>query len=381
MDTDSENQTWLSTVVFTDIVGYSKRSVDQQIEIKEHFNQLISEAIADVDEEDRVVLDTGDGVALCMLGDPEAAIKASMELRNRVLTPQMSAPIPYEIRTGVNLGPVRLVTDINKQYNVLGDGINTAQRIMSFAGSNQMLVSRSFYDVAWCLSDEYSNLFQYLGVRKDKHERQHVLYEVRRHTDTVEIDIEFEPTSEPVFDEVTRIIRSRLANEAAPASTIDWDEEILRRVENDLVPHIGPLASLLVRKEANHAPSLEDLFVRLARAVPAGKARSAFMARTAEILDEVNTGEPVSVPSELTRTELSDTASEPVSGSQPATWDPAILDLATKQLAAFIGPLAAMLVRKASRRTGSVTELYALLANEVPDPRDRDTFLKSAPKA
>jgi|GEM_PF-822147 class 3 adenylate cyclase len=381
MDTDSENQTWLSTVVFTDIVGYSKRSVDQQIEIKEHFNQLISEAIADVDPEDRVVLDTGDGVALCMLGDPEAAIKATMELRNRVLTPQMSAPIPYEIRTGVNLGPVRLVTDINKQYNVLGDGINTAQRIMSFAGSNQMLVSRSFYDVAWCLSDEYSNLFQYLGVRKDKHERQHVLYEVRHHTDTVEIDIEFEPTSEPVFDEVTRIIRSRLANEAAPAISIDWDDEILRRVENDLVQHIGPLASLLVRKEANHAPSLEDLFVRLARAVPAGKARSAFMARTAEILDEVNTAEPVSVPSELTRTELSDTVSKPVSHSKPAAWDPAILDLATKQLAAFIGPLAAMLVRKASRRTGSVTELYALLANEVPDPRDRDTFLKGAPKA
>ena len=381
MDTDSENQTWLSTVVFTDIVGYSKRSVDQQIEIKEHFNQLISEAIADVDQEDRVVLDTGDGVALCMLGDPEAAIKASMELRNRVLTPQMSAPIPYEIRTGVNLGPVRLVTDINKQYNVLGDGINTAQRIMSFAGSNQMLVSRSFYDVAWCLSDEYSNLFQYLGVRKDKHERQHVLYEVRRHTDTVEIDIEFEPTSEPVFDEVTRIIRSRLANEAAPASSIYWDDEILRRVENGLVPHIGPLASLLVRKEANHAPSIEDLFVRLARAVPAGKARSAFMAKTSEILDEVNTGEPVSVLSELTRTELSDTVSEPVSNSQPATWDPAILDLATRQLAAYIGPLAAMLVRKASRRTSSVDELYALLANEVPDPRDRESFLQGAPKA
>jgi class 3 adenylate cyclase len=379
MDTDSENQTWLSTIVFTDIVGYSKRSVGQQIEIKEHFNQLISEAIVDVDREDRVVLDTGDGVALCMLGDPEVAIKASMELRNRVLMPQMSAPIPYEIRTGVNLGPVRLVTDINNQYNVLGDGINTAQRIMSFAGSNQMLVSRSFYDVAWCLSDEYSNLFQYLGVRKDKHEREHVLYEVRHHADPVEIDIEFEPTSEPVFDEVTRIIRSRLANEPAPAVAVDWDEEILRRVENNLVQHIGPLASLLVRKEANHAPSLEDLFVRLARAVPAGKPRSTFMAKTAQILEEAEASEPVSGSAELTRTETGDTVQEEVVSLQSEAWDPAVLELATKQLAVYIGPLAAMLVRKASRRTGSVAELYALLANEVPDPRDRETFLNSAP--
>jgi len=373
MNTDSDNQTWQSTIVFTDIVGYSKRSVDQQIEIKEHFNLLISEAIADVDKEDRVVLDTGDGVALCMLGDPEAAIKASMELRNRVLSPQMSAPIPYEIRTGVNLGPVRLVTDINGQYNVLGDGINTAQRVMSFAGSNQMLVSRSFYDVAWCLSDEYSNVFQYLGVRKDKHDREHVLYEVRQHSDIVEVDIEIEPDSEPVFNEVTRIIRSRLANEPAPQSTVDWDDEILRRVENDLVQYIGPLASLLVRKEANHAPSLEDLFVRLARAVPAGKARSAFMARTSDMLDEMNAREPVSVPSGITHTELSDTVVE------SAVWDPEVLELAGKQLAVYIGPLAAMLVRKAARRTGSVSELYALLSNEIPDPRDRDTFLKGAP--
>ncbi len=37
------------------------------------------------------------------------------------------------MRAGINLGPVRLVRDINSQPNIIGDGINVAQRVMSFA--------------------------------------------------------------------------------------------------------------------------------------------------------------------------------------------------------------------------------------------------------
>ena len=37
------------------------------------------------------------------------------------------------VRLGINLGPVRLVKDINGQMNIIGDGINVAQRVMSFA--------------------------------------------------------------------------------------------------------------------------------------------------------------------------------------------------------------------------------------------------------
>ena len=51
------------------------------------------------------------------------------------------------IRMGVNLGPVRLVKDLNAQLNIIGDGINVAQRVMSFSDPGQLLVSRSFYEV------------------------------------------------------------------------------------------------------------------------------------------------------------------------------------------------------------------------------------------
>jgi hypothetical protein len=82
------------------------------------------------------------------------------------------------VRSGVNLGPVRLVKDLNGQMNIIGDGINVAQRVMSFSRPGQLLVSRSFYEVVSCLSRDYANLFHHEGSRTDKHVREHEVYSV-----------------------------------------------------------------------------------------------------------------------------------------------------------------------------------------------------------
>jgi hypothetical protein len=62
--------------------------------------------------------------------------------------------------------------------NIIGDGINVAQRVMSFADPGQLLVSRSFYEVVSCLSRDYMNLFRHEGSRTDKHVREHEVYSV-----------------------------------------------------------------------------------------------------------------------------------------------------------------------------------------------------------
>jgi len=49
---------------------------------------------------------------------------------------------------------------------------------MSFAAPNQLLVSRSFYEVVSCLSRDYASLFRYEGARTDKHVRAHEVYAV-----------------------------------------------------------------------------------------------------------------------------------------------------------------------------------------------------------
>ena len=172
------NRTFICSVIFIDIVEYTRKSVNEQIRIKEHFNALLSEAIKDISVSDRIILDTGDGAAIGFLGDPEDALFVAMSLRDSLKDDQDEATLDLQVRMGINLGPVKLLKDINNQPNLIGDGINVSQRIMSFAEPGQLLVSRSYYDIVSCLSQEYAKLFQYQGARADKHVREHDIYAV-----------------------------------------------------------------------------------------------------------------------------------------------------------------------------------------------------------
>jgi len=181
---DQTSRNVICSVVFVDLVEYSKKSVAEQLELKDRFTALLADALKDIAINDRIVLDTGDGAAMSFLGDPEDALFVGMSLRDALKGPVGAAEAENggrddaPIRMGINLGPVRLVRDINGHPNIVGDGINVAQRIMSFAEPGQILASRSYYDVVSCLSDEYAKLFSYEGSRTDKHVREHEVYVV-----------------------------------------------------------------------------------------------------------------------------------------------------------------------------------------------------------
>ncbi|MFC4157802.1 adenylate/guanylate cyclase domain-containing protein [Chitinimonas lacunae] len=169
---DRSNKTLICSVVFLDLVAYSKQAVAEQIRLKEQFNNLLSNALHDIAANDRIVLDTGDGAAINFLGDPEDALFVAINLRDA------AAEMGLKIRIGINLGPVKLVKDVNGRLTPLGDGINVAQRIMGFAEPGAILVSRSYHEVVSCLSDVYAELFQFEGSRTDKHVREHAVYAV-----------------------------------------------------------------------------------------------------------------------------------------------------------------------------------------------------------
>jgi hypothetical protein len=171
-------KTIICSVFFLDIVEYSKKSVSGQISLKERFNAFLSAAISGVPVTDRIILDTGDGAAISFLGDVEDALRASLSMRKSLLSEEGLADPPLLVRMGVNLGPVRLVKDINGQPNIVGDGINVAQRVMGFSEPGQILVSRSYYDAASRLSQDYAGMFHYEGSRTDKHVREHEVYAI-----------------------------------------------------------------------------------------------------------------------------------------------------------------------------------------------------------
>ena len=172
------SKTIMCSVFFLDIVGYSKKSVTGQISLKERFNRYLSAAIEDVPIADRIILDTGDGAAINFLGDIEEALKAALNLRETLLNEDPAIDHPLMVRMGINLGPVRLVRDINGQPNIVGDGINVAQRVMGFADASQILVSRSYYDAVSRISPQFAGMFHYQGSRTDKHVREHEVYAI-----------------------------------------------------------------------------------------------------------------------------------------------------------------------------------------------------------
>ncbi len=171
------SRTFICSVLFLDIVEYSRKPVAEQIRLKDRFNALIASAIREIPPADRIILDTGDGVAINFLGDPEDALFVAMSLRD-AFAPDLNQPPVVPARIGINLGPVRLVRDLNSQPSIIGDGINVAQRVMAFASTGQILVSRSYYEIVSHMSEAYSRLFSYEGSRTDKHVREHEVYSV-----------------------------------------------------------------------------------------------------------------------------------------------------------------------------------------------------------
>ena len=117
----------------------------------------------------------------------------------------------------------------------------------------------------------------------------------------------------------------------------------------------GPIASALVKKHARSATSLPDLCDTLARQIASETDRRAFLnACSREFGSPLEAG-AVQTPPEI-----------PQISSPPATsWDPAALDRCRGLLAPHVGPLAKIIVDRASRKTRSLQELYLLVSAEI----------------
>jgi len=355
------HRTFIATVVFLDIVGYSERPVTQQVELKTRLNELVAGVLEHVPATDRMMLDTGDGAALCFLGDPEDALFAASNLRasTAAIGPELA------LRIGINLGPLRIVKDVNGQPNMLGDGINVAQRVMSFAVPNQILVSRSYYEIVSRLSQEYSRLFQYVGIHRDKHVREHEVYMMTGGGPGGGAPTAAPATapagSAPVAGGPPGVVES---TEFVPVAGPSFEPAVLARVEGALAESIGPLARVLVRKAAKTAPNLAALCQLLAVAVPEAQ-QAAFRRRLGDLA-----GRPALPPAAPTGAA---TAPAPAAPGRPLSAE--VLAEATQRLAVYIGPMAKLLVKRAAEQASGTRDLYERLARHIDAPRDRQRFV------
>ncbi len=136
-----------ATIVFTDIVGFSKKPTAEQRHLVEALTgEIIHELrpllTPPMELPSIVALPTGDGVALAFLHRPNQpwgrGTIFSLILR---IQKWASEGTGVSLRIGVHVGPVEVITDINGRPNVCGDTVNYAQRVMDAANPRQVLLS------------------------------------------------------------------------------------------------------------------------------------------------------------------------------------------------------------------------------------------------
>ena len=108
----NKNLEYLS-VLFTDIVGYSKLINADQISCKAKFNEIWLESLSELESPKVVSIDTGDGAILTSLGDPEIPVKFAILLLQKFSERDVATKYRMSVRMGIHFGPVEVANDIN----------------------------------------------------------------------------------------------------------------------------------------------------------------------------------------------------------------------------------------------------------------------------
>src|SRR5438046_1365416 len=135
-----EIQLEIGHVLFIDIVGYSKLSVNEQHAAVEELNQIVrrSEQFQKAEAASRLLkIPTGDGMALVFYTSPEAPAQCAVEI-SRALKEHPR----LQLRMGIHSGPVSGVVDVNERANLAGAGINMAKRVMDCGDAGHILLSK-----------------------------------------------------------------------------------------------------------------------------------------------------------------------------------------------------------------------------------------------
>jgi len=130
----------IAHVLFIDIVGYSKLSINEQRAAIDELTQAVrtSEQFQNAEAAGRLIkIPTGDGMALVFYKSPEEPMKCALEI-SRALKEHRK----IQLRMGVHSGPVSGVIDVSGQANLAGTGLNTAQRVMACGDAGHILLSR-----------------------------------------------------------------------------------------------------------------------------------------------------------------------------------------------------------------------------------------------
>ena len=151
----TDNETIDATVVFIDICGFTsiseKESPDQVVKLlNNYFDVMVKEIIAQNGVVDKFI---GDCVMAVFKGDfhLDRGIDASIGIRNSInLLPTESGFSP-KVSIGINCGEmisgnIGSATLKRLDFTVIGDAVNTSQRLQNAANVGQILITEKCYE-------------------------------------------------------------------------------------------------------------------------------------------------------------------------------------------------------------------------------------------
>ena len=166
VESKREIQLEIAHVLFIDIVGYSKLSINDQHAAVDELNRIVraSEQFQRAEAANRLIrIPTGDGMVLVFYTNPEAPAQCAVEI-----SCALKEHPRLQIRMGIHSGPVSGVVDVNEMANLAGAGINMAKRVMDCGDAGHILLSKH---VAEDLEeyDQWRPLLHDLGSCEVKH--------------------------------------------------------------------------------------------------------------------------------------------------------------------------------------------------------------------
>lgn len=151
----TDNETIEATVAFIDICGFTtiseKESPDTVVKLlNEYFDVMVKEIIAQGGIVDKFI---GDCIMAVFKGDfhLDRAIEASLSIRNAIAALPLEKTFAPQVSIGINSGEmisgnIGSATLKRLDYTVIGDTVNTSQRLQSAAGNGQIIISQSSYE-------------------------------------------------------------------------------------------------------------------------------------------------------------------------------------------------------------------------------------------
>jgi serine/threonine protein kinase len=133
------------------------------------------------------------------------------------------------------------------------------------------------------------------------------------------------------------------------------------QIETAFLKSVGPIARILMARISPQCTTTGELRDRLAEQISDPAERTLFLRQAAGTPAPTSHVTPNTRPAEITQ------------------WDPVVLANAKQQLAVYAGPIASVIVDRASKRARTPQELYQILATEIASERDRAAFLKHTP--